>query len=55
MEYESELEFCEYNPVSLQYEAELKMLAQVVEAPAMSFLQKLMKKIIVSNALVAKN
>ncbi len=46
MEYENDLELCEYNPVSLQYEKELRALASIVEAPAMSFFQKLMKKIV---------
>ena len=48
MEYENELEFCEYNPISVAYERELRELAKVVETPAMSMFQKLMKKIIVS-------
>ena len=42
MEYENELELCEYNPISLQYEKEIKLLAQIIEAPTMSFFQKLM-------------
>ena len=49
MEYENELEFCEYNPISVMYEKELRDLAKVVETPAMSMFQKLMKKIIVSH------
>ena len=53
MDYENELEFCEYNPVSLKYENELKALAQIVEAPAMTFFQKLMKKIILSHTIEA--
>ena len=49
MNYETDLELCEYNPVSLAYQNELKMLAQMVEAPAMSFFQRLMKKIVVAH------
>ena len=48
MEYENELEFCEYNPISVAYERELRDLAKIVETPAMSLFQRLMKKIIVS-------
>ena len=51
MEYENDLELCEYNPMSIQLEQELKTLAKIVEAPSMSFFQKLMKKIICANAL----
>ena len=50
MNYESDLELCEYNPVSLAYQEELKVLAKMVEAPAMSFFQKLMKKIVVAHS-----
>ncbi len=46
MDYEKDLELCEYNPVSVEYENELRMLAKIVEPPAMSFFQKLMKKIV---------
>ena len=53
MDYENELEYCEYNPVSVEYEKELKALAQIVEAPAMSFFQRLMKKIILSHTIEA--
>ena len=49
MDYENDLELCEYNPVIVQYENELRMLAKIVEAPAMSFFQKLMKKIVVAH------
>ncbi len=49
MNYEEELELCEYNPISIQYENELKALAQIVEAPAMSLFQRLMKKIILTH------
>ena len=48
MDYENDLELCEYNPISLQYEAELRTLAQIVEKPAMSFFQRLMKKIVLA-------
>lgn len=50
MNYESDLELCEYNPVSLAYQEELRVLAKMVEAPAMSFFQKLMKKIVVAHS-----
>ncbi len=53
MDYERDLELCEYNPISLAYEKELRALAQVVKTPAMSFLQRIMKKIIVSHTLKA--
>ena len=53
MDYENELELCEYNPISVKYEQELKALAQVVEAPAMSFFQRMMKKIILSHTVEA--
>ena len=48
MEYENELEYCEYNPISVAYQKELRELAKIVETPAMSLFQRLMKKIIVS-------
>ena len=50
MNYENDLELCEYNPVSLAYQEELRVLAKMVEAPAMSFFQKLMKKIVVAHS-----
>lgn len=53
MDYENELELCEYNPISVQYENELKELARIVETPTMSFFQKLMKKIILSHTAEA--
>jgi len=53
MEYEKDLDLCEYNPISLQYEAEIQMLSKAVEAPAMSFFQKLMKKIILTHQELA--
>ena len=49
MDYENDLDLCEYNPISVQYENEIRMLAQMVEAPAMSFFKKLMKKIIIAH------
>lgn len=51
MDYEKDLELCEYNPISLQYEKEIRMLAAIVEAPAMSFFQKLMKKIVLAKGV----
>lgn len=48
MNYENELDFCEYNPVSLKYQNEIKDLARIIEKPSMSFFQRLMKRIIVS-------
>ena len=53
MDYEKDLELCEYNPLSVKYENELRVLAQIVEAPAMSFFQRLMKKIILSHTVEA--
>ena len=51
MDYEKDLDLCEYNPMSIQLEQEMKALAKIVEAPSMSFFQRLMKKIICLNAL----
>lgn len=53
MDYENELELCEYNPISLKYESELRMLAKVVEVPATNLFQRLMKKIILSHTVEA--
>ena len=53
MDYEKDLELCEYNPLSVKYEVELRQLAQIIEAPAMSFFQKMMKKIILSHGAEA--
>ena len=53
MDYEKDLDFCEYNPVSLQYEKEIRMLAKIVEKPTMSFFERLMKKIILARATEA--
>lgn len=53
MDYEKDLELCEYNPVSVEYENELRMLAKIVEPPAMSFFQRLMKKIICAKVVEA--
>lgn len=50
MNYENDLELCEYNPISIQYENEIRALAQIIEMPAMSFFQKLMKKIILAHS-----
>ena len=49
MNYEADLELCEYNPISVAQQNELKMLAKVVENSSMSFFQKLMKKIVVAH------
>ena len=49
MNYEKDLELCEYNPVSLAYQEELRTLAKMIEAPTMSLFQKLMKKIVVAH------
>ena len=43
MEYENDLELCEYNPISIEYQNEIQVLAAIVEKPAMSFFEKLMK------------
>ena len=48
MEYENYLELCEYNPISIEYQKEIQLLAKIVEKPAMSFFEKLMKKIVLS-------
>lgn len=49
MSYEQDLELCEYNPLSVAYQDELRMLAKMIEAPTMSFFQRLMKKIVVAH------
>ncbi len=49
MDYENDLELCEYNPISVQYENEIRALAQIIEPPAKSFFQRLMKKIILAH------
>ena len=49
MNYEADLELCEYNPICVSQQNELKLLAQMIEAPAMSFFQRLMKKIVVAH------
>ena len=49
MNYEQDLDLCEYNPVSVAYQEELRVLAKMIETPAMSFFQKLMKKIVVAH------
>jgi len=49
MNYEQDLELCEYNPVSVAYQEELRTLAKLIEVPTMSFFQKLMKKIVVAH------
>lgn len=49
MNYEKDLELCEYNPVSLAYQEELRTLAKMIEAPTMSLFQRLMKKIVVAH------
>ncbi len=53
MDYEKDLELCEYNPISLQYEKELRELAKVVEAPAAGLFKQLMNKIILSHTAKA--
>ena len=53
MDYEKDLELCEYNPLSVQYENEIRELAQIIEAPAMTFFQRMMKKVILSHATEA--
>ena len=49
MNYEKDLELCEYNPVSVAYQEELRTLAKMIEAPTMSLFQRLMKKIVVAH------
>ncbi len=52
MDYENDLELCEYNPVSLKYQNELRELAAVIETPARCFFQKMLNKIILSHTAV---
>lgn len=49
MNYERDLELCEYNPISVAYQEELRTLAKMIETPTMSLFQKLMKKIVVAH------
>ena len=49
MNYEKDLDLCEYNPVSVAYQEELRTLAKMIETPTMSLFQKLMKKIVVAH------
>ena len=49
MNYEQDLDLCEYNPVSVAYQDELRILAKMIETPAMSLFQRLMKKIVVAH------
>lgn len=49
MNYDDDLDLCEYNPISIQYENEMRALAQAIEFPAMTFFQRLMKKIILAH------
>ena len=49
MNYESDLELCEYNPISLAHQEELRTLAALIETPTKSLFQRLMKKIIVAH------
>lgn len=49
MNYEQDLELCEYNPLSVAYQDELRTLAKMIEAPTMSLFQRLMKKIVVAH------
>lgn len=49
MNYEQDLELCEYNPISVAYQDELRTLAKMIEAPTMSLFQRLMKKIVVAH------
>ena len=53
MEYENELELCEYNPMSIEYQKEIQVLAALIEKPAMSFFEKLMKKIVLTHGVNA--
>jgi hypothetical protein len=48
MEYENDFELCEYNPISIEYQKEIQMMASVIEKPAMSFFERLMKKIVLT-------
>jgi len=50
MNYEQDLELCEYNPVSVAYEEELRTLAKLIEVPTMSFFQRLMQKIVIAHS-----
>lgn len=53
MEYENDVELCEYNPISIEYQKEIQLLAKMVEKPAMNFLEKLMKKIVLTHGVNA--
>ncbi len=45
MDYENEVEFCEYNPISLKYERELRKLAKAIEEPAKNLFERMLEKI----------
>lgn len=51
MDYENELDFCEYNPMSVELEKEIRDLARVVETPAKCLFQKMIEKITLSHAI----
>ncbi len=53
MDYQNELDFCEYNPISVQYENELRELARVVEEPAKNLFEKMLEKITLVRPLKA--
>ena len=53
MSYEEDIELCEYNPVGIKYQNELRKLARIVEAPAQSLFQRLVKQIILSQQVEA--
>lgn len=53
MDYQNELDFCEYNPMSVQYEKELRELARVVEQPAKNLFEKMLEKISLARAVRA--
>lgn len=50
MDYEKDLELCEYNPMSVEYEKEIRDLARAIEAPAKCLFQKMIEKITLSHA-----
>ena len=54
MEYENLMDYSEFNPEAIKIENELKMLAQIIETPAESFFQKIIRKILISHAKEAR-
>ncbi len=51
MDYENDLELCEYNPIIIQYEKDFRKLSEFIQTPAKSFFQRLIERILHSHTL----